>query len=417
MRDSVATGTRVPVLRVSELNRLLRTCLEADVPEVWVAGEISNLKVHTSGHCYFRLKDADGQIAAVMFRSAARLLRFKPQDGLAVLAHGRVSIYEVRGDLQLYVDAIEPRGVGGAQLALEQLKRRLAEEGLFASERKRPLPYWPRRVGVVTALSGAAVHDIVTTLRGRLPGVRVVLRPVRVQGDLAGADIVAALDDLGREAEVDVIIVGRGGGSIEDLWAFNEERVARAIAAAPVPVVSAVGHEIDVTLADLAADCRAATPTAAAAMVVPEARQLAALLSRRADAMAAALLSSLRRGRERVTALARHVRDPRQTLVRQRLRIDELADRGARGIAGTLRAARARLAAAAERLQALSPLAVLERGYAIAHRGDDGQVVRSAAEIAPGDELDVRFRRGAARVRVERVEQEGGIGTATGRGG
>lgn len=404
MRDSVGTATRVPILRVSELNRLLRTCLEADVPEVWVAGEISNLKVHTSGHCYFRLKDAEGQIAAVMFRSAARSVRFKPQDGLAVLAHGRVSLYEVRGDLQLYVDALEPRGVGGAQLALEQLKRRLAAEGLFAAERKRPLPAWPRRVGVVTALSGAAVHDVVTTLRGRLPAVRIVVRPVRVQGDQAGGDLVAALADLGGAPEVDVIIIGRGGGSIEDLWAFNEERVARAIAAAPVPVVSAVGHEIDVTLADLAADCRAATPTAAAAMVVPDARQVGQQLARAADGLAAALRGVLRRRRERVAALARLVRDPRQTLLRQRLRIDELAERGARGTAGALRAARARLVAAGERLQALSPLAVLERGYAIARRATDGRVVRSAAEIAPGDALDLRFRRGAARVRVERVE-------------
>ena len=201
-----------------------------------------------------------------------------------------------------------------------------------------------------------------------------------------------------------MIIVGRGGGSIEDLWAFNEERVARAIAAAPVPVVSAVGHEIDVTLADLAADCRAATPTAAAALVVPDARQLSQQLARRADGLATALLLSLRRRRERVAALARLVRDPRQTLLRQRLRIDELAERGGRGMAGALRAARARLIAAGERLQALSPLAVLERGYAIARRASDGQVVRNAAEVARGDELEVLFRRGTARVRVERVE-------------
>ena len=404
MRDSVGTGTRVPVLRVSELNRLLRTCLETDVPAVWVAGEISTLRIPSSGHVYFRLKDADGQIAAVMFRSATRNLRFKPEDGMAVLAYGRVSLYEARGDLQLYVDALEPRGVGSAQVALEQLKRRLAEEGLFAAERKRPLPAWPRRVGVITALSGAAVHDIVTTLRGRLPGVRVVIRPVRVQGEWAGGDIVAALADLGREPEVDVVIVGRGGGSLEDLWAFNEERVARAIAAAPVPVVSAVGHEIDITLADLAADCRAATPTAAAALVVPDARQWTLQLQRRADALAAALLLSLRRRRERVAALARLVRDPRQTLIRQRLRVDELSDRGARGIAATVRTARARLVAAGERLQALSPLAVLERGYAIARRPASGEVVRNAADLAPGDELELLFRQGAARARIERVE-------------
>jgi exodeoxyribonuclease VII large subunit len=404
MRDSVGTGTRVPVLRVSELNRLLRTCLEAAVPEVWVAGEISNLRVHTSGHCYFRLKDAEGQIAAVMFRSATRFLRFKLADGQAVLAHGRVSLYEVRGDLQLYVDAIEPRGVGGAQLALEELKSRLAAEGLFAPERKRALPFWPRRVGVVTARTGAAVHDIVTTLRGRLPAVRILLRPVRVQGQEAVGEIVAALRELAAQPEVDVVIVGRGGGSIEDLWAFNAEQVARAIAASPVPVVSAVGHEIDVTLADLAADCRAATPTAAAALVVPDARQLAQQLGRRADGLTLALKLSLRRRRERVTALARLVRDPRQTLRRQRLRIDELAERGARAVAGAVRVAHARVIAAGERLHALSPLAVLERGYAIARRVPDGQVVRAATEVAPGDELDLVFRVGAARVRVERTE-------------
>ena len=362
MRDPGSSGTRVPVLRVSELNRLLRTCLEADVPEVWVAGEISNLRVPSSGHCYFRLKDEDGQLAAVMFRSAARQLRVAPKDGLAVLAHGRVSIYEARGDLQLYVDALEPRGLGSAQVALEELKRRLAAEGLFAVERKRELPRWPRRVGVVTALTGAAVHDIVTTLRGRLPGVRIVVCPVRVQGQQAGGEIVTAIGDLAVEPEVDVIIVGRGGGSIEDLWAFNEERVARAIAASPVPVVSAVGHEIDVTLADLAADCRAATPTAAAALVVPDGSQLQHHLTRRAESLAVALRLQLRRRRERVAALGRLLRDPRRTLQRQRLRIDELGERGSRAVRTSLRAARARVVAAAERLHALSPLAVLERG-------------------------------------------------------
>ena len=403
MRDPGSSGTRVPVLRVSELNRLLRTCLEADVPEVWVAGEISNLRVPSSGHCYFRLKDEEGQLAAVMFRSAARQLRVAPKDGMAVLAHGRVSIYEARGDLQLYVDALEPRGLGSAQVALEELKRRLAAEGLFAVERKRELPRWPRRVGVVTALTGAAVHDIVTTLRGRLPGVRIVVCPVRVQGQQAGGEIVTAIGDLAVEPEVDVIIVGRGGGSIEDLWAFNEERVARAIAASPVPVVSAVGHEIDVTLADLAADCRAATPTAAAALVVPDGSQLQHHLTRRAESLAVALRLQLRRRRERVAALGRLLRDPRRTLQRQRLRIDELGERGSRAVRTSLRAARARVVAAAERLHALSPLAVLERGYAIARRVPDGRVVRSAIEIAAGDRLDLVFRAGTARVQVEAV--------------
>lgn len=404
MRDSVGTGTRVPVLRVSELTRLLRTCLEADVPEVWVAGEISNLRVPASGHCYFRLKDAGGQIAAVMFRSASRGLRFRLGDGLEVLAHGRVSLYEPRGDLQLYVDALEPRGIGSAQLALEQLKQRLAAEGLFAAERKRPLPAWPRAVGVVTAIAGAAVHDVVTTLRARLPGVRIVLRPVAVQGLQAGGEIVAALGELQHQPGVEVIIVGRGGGSIEDLWAFNEERVARAIAASAVPVVSAVGHEIDVTLADLAADRRAATPTAAAAMVVPDAAQLARQLDQRSAALALALRLVLRRRRERLAALARLVRDPRRTLQSQRLRIDELGERARRALSGRLRGDRRAVAACGERLHALSPLAVLERGYAIARRVADGRVVRSADEVAAGEVLDLIFRAGRARVRVEGSE-------------
>ncbi|MGH7786076.1 MAG: exodeoxyribonuclease VII large subunit, partial [Candidatus Binatia bacterium] len=270
MRTPLGAAQPLPVLSVSDLNRLLKRSLETDYAEVWVGGEISNLRVPSSGHVYFCLKDARSQIAAVLFRSAARLVPFRPADGLDVIAHGRISLYEPRGDLQLYVDALEPRGVGAVQLALEQLKERLAAEGLFDAARKRPLPAWPRAVGVVTALSGAAIHDIVATLRARQPSVRVIVRPVRVQGQQAGADIVAALADLAAVPDVDVVIVGRGGGSLEDLWAFNEERVARAIAASPRPVVSAVGHEIDVTLADLAADCRAATPTAAAALVVPD---------------------------------------------------------------------------------------------------------------------------------------------------
>jgi exodeoxyribonuclease VII large subunit len=401
MRESVGAAQRVPVLSVSALNRLLRASLETDYAEVWVAGEISNFRAPPpAGHFFFCLKDRRSQIAAVMFRSAQRYLPFKPHDGLEVVAHGRISLYETRGDLQLYVDALEPRGLGGVQLALEQLKQRLAAEGLFDAARKRPLPVWPRAVGVVTAITGAALRDIVTTLRARMPHVRIIVRPVRVQGQQAGAEIAAALVDLGSVAAVEVIIVGRGGGSLEDLWAFNEERVARAIAASRVPVVSAVGHEIDVTLADLAADCRAATPSAAAVLVVPDCVALAHRVALRHRALVAAMGSRLRRRREHLTALARHVRDPRRHLAAQRQRVGELAARAARALAGALRVARARLAGDGERLQALSPLAVLERGYAIARR-DDGTVVRAARDVAVGDALELTFRAGRARVRVE----------------
>jgi exodeoxyribonuclease VII large subunit len=402
MREPLSAAARAPVLSVSDLTRLLRVSLETEFAEVWVAGEISNFRNPGSGgHFYFRLKDRQGQIAAVMFRSANRFLRFSLEDGMEVIAHGRVSLYEARGDLQLYVDAIEPRGVGALRLALEQLQRRLAEEGLFDPARKRALPAWPRAVGVITALSGAAVHDIITSLRARLPGVRIVVRPVRVQGQFAGGDIVAALQDMARCPEVEVIIVGRGGGSLEDLWAFNEERVARAVAAAPVPVVSAVGHEVDVTLTDLAADCRAATPTAAAALVVPDALALQRQLALREAALAGAVARLLRRRRELVSGLARHLKDPRRTLIEQRLRVDELGERAGRGMLAALRAGQSGLAQAAARLQALSPLAVLERGYTIARREPDGQVVRSGDDVAVGDALELTFRSGGARVRVE----------------
>ena len=400
MREFVGVAQRVPVLSVSDLNRLLRASLEADYAEVWVAGEISSLRAPASGHFYFCLKDRRSQIAAVMFRSAQRSLPFRPRDGLEVIAHGRVSLYEARGDLQLYVDTLEPLGVGSVQLALEQLKQRLLAEGLFDAARKRPLPAWPSAVGVVTAFTGAAIRDIVTTLRGRMPHVRVIVRPVRVQGQGAGAEIVAALAELGGVRGVEVVIVGRGGGSVEDLWVFNEERVARAIVASPVPVVSAVGHAIDVTLADLAADCRAATPTAAAALVVPDCAELRRRLRVRQMALVAALSVQLRRQRERVAALARHVRDPRRQLLEQRQGVAALGGRAQRALIGALRVARARLAGDAERLQALSPLAVLERGYTIARR-EDGVVVRSSAEVAVGDALDLTFRRGGARVRIE----------------
>ncbi|MGD9763925.1 MAG: exodeoxyribonuclease VII large subunit [Candidatus Binatia bacterium] len=400
MRGSVDAAARAPVLSVSDLIRLLRATVEGEYAEMWVAGELSNFRLHTSGHVYFRLKDARGQLAAVMFRSAARRLRFTPEDGLAVLAHGRMSVYEARGDLQLYVDMLEPRGVGSAQLALEQLKRRLAEEGLFDAARKRPLPAWPRAVGVVTALSGAAVHDVVTALRARWPCVRILVRPVRVQGPFAGADIVNALADLATWASVDVVVVGRGGGSAEDLWAFNEERVARAIAASPVPVVSAVGHEIDVTLADLAADCRAATPTAAAALVVADGGAVRQQVALRWQALQRAMRGLLGRRREHLTGARARLRDPRRVLQEERARVAALHHRGIRAALTAVRTAEARLVAAAARLHALSPLAVLERGYAIARRSDGG-VVRAADEVAVGDALDLVFRRGGARVRVE----------------
>ena len=265
-----APGASSRVFTVTQLARRIRDTLDAGFGSVWVSGEISNWKRAMSGHCYFSLKDDESRLDAVLFRTQARALVFQPDDGMQVVVAGRAGLYPASGKLQLYVDAMEPLGLGALQRAFEQLKERLAAEGLFAIERKRPLPRFPRAIGIVTALRGAAIHDMLTTLARRWPLARVLVRPVRVQGDGAAADVAAAIGDLNRVPGVDVLIVGRGGGSLEDLWAFNEEVVARAIVASAVPVVSAVGHEVDFTIADFVADLRAPTPTAAAALVAPD---------------------------------------------------------------------------------------------------------------------------------------------------
>jgi exodeoxyribonuclease VII large subunit len=389
------------VLTVSQLNQRVRVALDSGLQELWVVGEISNFRVPPSGHFYFSLKDARSQIAAVMFRSANQLLPFRPEDGMEVIIRGRVSLYEVRGDLQLYIDTMEPRGLGGLQLALEQLKKRLAAEGLFDDSRKRALPFLPQAVGIVTALTGAVIHDLLVVLRSRLPSVRVVARPVRVQGKEAVGDIVDAIADLNRVRGVEVIVVGRGGGSLEDLWAFNDERVARAIVASRVPIVSAVGHESDVTIADLVADRRAPTPTAAAAMVVPDHRDLAAWLDKMALGLRACVQRQIRRHRDQLAAQAHHLRDPRQVLQALQLRIDELSERALRGVTARLRLARQQLRGGSERLQALSPLAVLQRGYSITRRIEDGAVIRDAAVLAAGEPLRLTFAHGSVRVRVD----------------
>jgi len=447
-------GAAPRILSVTQLASLVRDALEEEVGVVWVAGEISNLRRQASGHCYFTLKDDRSQLAAVMFQSVAQVLPFRPADGMEVVVHARVSIYPARGALQLYVETIEPRGLGALQLAFEQLKARLGAEGLFAPERKRSLPRWPRAVGVVTALRGAAIHDVRTVLRRRWPLARVVVRPVRVQGAGAAREIAAGIEDLNRLPGIDVLIVGRGGGSLEDLWAFNEEVVARAIAASAVPVVSAVGHEVDFTIADFVADARAPTPTAAAALVVPERAEVAAGLARTEAALGAALARRVAAAREHLGLLEHALGDPQRRVVDLAQRIDDLAVRARHALvrrlawdrrevttrAGRLgrsgpaarvrraadgleavarrlrfalavrvRQARAALEGTASKLDALSPLACLSRGYAIVRRGDAaGPVVRDAAALAAGDAVALFFARGRARARVEGTEPSTG---------
>ncbi len=392
------------LLTVSQLTQCVREVLDQHLRGCWVVGEVSNLKTPPSGHLYFTLKDTGAQIAAVMFRSAARALPFRPEDGMEVVLSGRIGLYEARGALQFYADTMEPKGLGALQLAFEQLKQRLAAEGLFAEARKRPLPFMPRAVGIVTAPRGAAVRDMLVTLRQRWPGIHAVVRPVRVQGSEAPGDIVAALADLNLLPEIDVIIVGRGGGSLEDLWAFNDERVARAIAASRIPVVSAVGHETDITIADLVADRRAATPTAAAAQVIPHWQDLRQRVQQTTSTLGAATARAVGPRRERVAGLARHLKDPRQTLRMLRQRIDELGERGLRGTTSRTGLLRERLRGVGERLNALSPLAVLERGYSISRKVADGSVVRDAAALTRGELLELLLAAGRAVVVVERTE-------------
>ncbi|HEX9263764.1 MAG TPA: exodeoxyribonuclease VII large subunit [Candidatus Binatia bacterium] len=391
-------------LTVSELNELVKGTLEAHLGAVWVQGEISNFRVPPSGHYYFTLKDDKNQIGAVMFRRQGTGLRFTPENGMAVLCLGRVGLYCVRGDLQLYVDDMEPQGQGALFLAFEQLKKKLAAEGLFAPERKKPLPFLPSSIGIVTSHRGAALHDMLRMLGDRYPDRRVVVRAVKVQGDGAAKEIAQGIDDLNRFGAVDVIIIGRGGGSLEDLWAFNEEIVARAIVASKVPVVSAVGHEIDFTIADFVADERAPTPTAAAEMVVPrkaDLRQQIAMLNLQ---LSRNIQFKLETAEENLRGLVKRLADPGRKLRENQQRLDELSVDLLRRFQERLRQGKNRLAEAAGRMSALSPLAVLERGYCIAHKLPEERIVKSAATLAVGDLIRVTFAAGKSRCRVEEKE-------------
>lgn len=394
---------RPQALSVTDLTTRIQGSLEAAFDPVWVVGEISSLRAPSSGHLYFTLKDDHSQLRSVMFRGYAGLLRFRPEDGLEVIVRGKVSFYTARGDLQLYASTMEPRGLGAQQLALEQLKAALAAEGLFAPERKRPLPFFPRCIGVVTALGGAAMHDILAIVHQRCPYTRVIIRSTKVQGIGAGVEIAAGVRDLNDQGEAEVIIVGRGGGSREDLNAFNEEVVVRAIAASMVPVVAAVGHEIDLSIADLVADRRAPTPTAAAEMVVPRWDDLRAQVDADARALAAAMPQLLLDRRGMVTYLSKRLRDPRERLATLHGQLRAASARLRSAFQRREEQTRARLQELAAALNSLSPLAVLGRGYSLTRTVPDGKLVTDAATLTPGDLLRLTFAKGEARGRVEEV--------------
>jgi exodeoxyribonuclease VII large subunit len=394
---------RPNVLTISDLTSQIRDRLEEDFRDVWVVGELSSYRAPSSGHLYFTLKDEESQVKAVMFRSYAGLLRFRPEDGLEVIVRGRVSVYPARGDLQLYTTIMEPRGVGAQQLALEQLKALLATEGLFAAERKRPLPFFPRCIGIVTALRGAAIQDILTILYQRCPYTRVIVRPTKVQGVGAGIEVAASIRDLNEHGEADVIIVGRGGGSREDLSAFNEEVVARAIAASAIPVVAAVGHEIDLSIADLVADRRAPTPTAAAEMVVPQWEELRAHVEERYQSLFTAIVRQLLQHQDAVANLQKRLRDPRQMIAVNREYLRATIARLTTAFVRRHEQGRSQWQKLATALNSLSPLAVLGRGYSLTRMIPSGKVITDAATLIPGDSVRLTFARGEARATIDEV--------------
>jgi len=394
------------VFTVTELVEQARDCLETAFNRVWVEGEISNFKRHSSGHFYFTIKDIGSQLHAAMFRGSNRLMRFVPEDGMQVVACGRLSIYTGRGDFQIIVESMEPAGLGALQLAFEQLKNRLAKEGLFDPSRKKPLPEFPRRIAVVTSPTGAAIQDILNVTGRRLALADIDVYPVRVQGEGAAQEISRALRRLNQVGGWDVIICGRGGGSLEDLWAFNEEIVARAIAESRIPVISAVGHEVDYTIADFVADVRAETPTAAAEMVVRDRRELLDRIAGHWRLLSSRMNDRLREMRRRLDrALAcRYLQEPRRVFEPLAQKLDDLQAALQAALTNRVRLGQERLRGLAAQLEALSPLKVMGRGYALVYRLPGRELVRDAAVLKTGDPVRLRFMRGEALARVENTK-------------
>jgi len=403
MSEPEGAGPRI--YSVGELLAGLRVLLEERIGRIWVVGELSNLHRARSGHLYFTLKDETGQLRAALFRNAARRLAFEPEDGLEVLVYGDLSVYEPRGDLQLIVRQLEPRGLGALQLAFEQLRARLEAEGLFDADRKRPLPARPSRIGVVTSPTGAAIRDVLAVTGRRYSAASILISATRVQGVGAEDEIAAALDALSAQPDIDLILLVRGGGSLEDLQAFNSEVVARAIARAAVPIVSGVGHEVDVTIADLVADARAATPSVAAEMAVPDAADLRRHLARDWRRLLLAVRAIFERGaqsldreRDALQMLAPSVR-----LAVQRARFGAAIRALVHVGAVSAERGRSRLAELAGRLDSLSPLGVLNRGYALVRRARDGAIPRTADQLERGERLNIRLAEAQLEAVVESI--------------
>jgi exodeoxyribonuclease VII large subunit len=405
-----------PVWSVTQLNRYLRQLLESDyqLQDIWVAGEVSNLARPASGHLYFTLKDGGASARCVMWREDVSRLAAVPRDGQAIEVHGRISHYEAGGQTQLYADAVRQAGEGELYQTFLRLKAKLEAEGLFDPERKRPLPPWPKKIGVATSPSAAALRDVIQVLRRRYPLVQVVLSPTPVQGEGAAQEACLALERLNRFSHPDVILLVRGGGSIEDLWAFNDEQLARAIVASQAPVVSGIGHETDLVIADLAADRRAPTPSAAAEIVTPDREDLAQDVQALASRLKRAFNERLQQQRRLLAACRLRLRlsSPRARLANARQRLDELAHRAAMAARHSLRLQAESLARLDRTLQAVGPQAVLGRGYAIVTRTADAAVVRSISQVRPGLQLQVRLSDGSFAAQASAVHQLKASGAA-----
>ena len=397
------------VLSVSQINFFIKSLIEGDgrMRDIYARGEISNFTDHyRSGHLYFSLKDEKSVLKAVMFSSAARRLRFCPKEGMRVIVRGRVAVYEPGGQYQFYVEEMQPDGVGALSLAFEQLKEKLAAEGLFAEEHKRPIPPFPARIGVITSPTGAAVQDIRNILSRRWPAAEIVFCPVLVQGEDAAAQLTAAVKLMNAQKAADVIIIGRGGGSIEELWAFNDEGVARAVAASKIPVISAVGHETDFTICDFAADLRAPTPSAAAELAVPDRTQLLARVEQMQGIARRGMRSTIDAASHRLTVVRsrRCLSTPLFYVEEQGMRLDYLTRAFVHAAQNSLSESGRRLAAIGGKLDALSPLKVLSRGYSIPYTGE--KVVKSTKDVAAGDPLTLRVSDGMVACTVDRVEAD-----------
>ncbi|MDZ7332666.1 MAG: exodeoxyribonuclease VII large subunit [candidate division KSB1 bacterium] len=396
------------IYSVGELTREIKLLLETTIPIVWVMGEISNLKFHSSGHLYFSLKDRDSQLVCVMWRSRNIGLFFTPQDGMKVLALGKVTVYEKRGYYQFDVIKMQPAGIGELQMAFERLKNKLQQEGLFRADLKKPLPAYPWRIGIVTSPTGAAIQDLVNILNRRFPGIEIILRPVKVQGEGAADEIAMAIDEFNEYGQVDVLIVGRGGGSLEDLWAFNEEAVARAIFRSKIPIISAVGHEVDFSISDFVADLRAPTPSAAAELAVPDRNEVLNRVLQYRKRIVEMCASFIQLQRDKLNSLItsyNFLRTP--DLVRQyQQRLDELTHSLQLAAEHRIQLLSQQVHNLSHRLQALAPESVLKRGYSICYRVKDHHVVTHAHSLQVDDQIRVQFYRGQISGKVEQVMEE-----------